>query len=389
METSSIRLGKVAGVPVGMSWSLIVLALLFAFGLAEGRFPSSDPGYATSSYWLAALVTVVAFFGSILAHELGHALVARRAGLEVEGVTLWLLGGVARFKGEADDPRAELRIAAIGPVTSGLLGLAFAGAAWIQSQLGIDPLLGSMLAWLAVINLTLAAFNALPAAPLDGGRVLAAAIWRRTGDRNRGLLGAATAGRYLGGGLIAFGVWELLFRGSDLGIWTAFVGWFILQTAQSETATARARSTLAGIPVVEAARPDPPVVDEGLTVDGLVALLGHEGQHSAFVVRESDGVLRSVVTLDDIRRVPPGRRSEVTLREIAVPIAELTTAWATEPLLQALQRVPADHRPEIVVYDHRMSLVGVVSRADLSRLASRSRGGPPPPPPRRSGMPAR
>ena len=107
------------------------------------------------------------------------------------------------------------------------------------------------------------------------------------------------------------------------------------------------------------------------------------------MVLESDGVLRSVVTLDDIRRVPPGRRSEVTLREIAVPIAELTTAWATEPLLQALQRVPADHRPEIVVYDHRMSLVGVVSRADLSRLASRSRGGPPPPPPRRSGMPAR
>lgn len=390
METTSIRLGTIAGVPVGASWSLLVLAAIFAVGLAEGRFPASDPGYGGSTYWAAAGVTVLAFFASILAHEMGHALVARRSGLRVEGVTLWMLGGVARFDGESTRPDDELRIAAVGPLTSAALGLVFGGLSWLVSQLGVDPLASSVLSWLALVNLGLAAFNALPAAPLDGGRVLAAAIWWRTGDRNRGLLGAASAGRVLGSGLVAVGVWQLLTDGTDLGIWTALVGWFVLQTAQSEAATARARRTLAGIPVVEAARPDPPVVDEWLTVDGLVTILGDGGDHTAFVVRESDGVLRSVVTLEDIRRVPPARRGEVTLGEIAVPIAALTTAWATEPLLDVIGRVPADGRPEIVVYDARMCLVGVVSRSDLSRLSSRGADRPPPPPPpRRSGSPAR
>lgn len=389
MERSSIRLGTVAGIPVGASWTLVVLAAIFALGLAQSRFPASDPGYASSTYWLAALGTVLAFLGSIVAHELGHALVARRSGLHVEGVTLWLLGGVTRFSGDVSRPEDELRIAAIGPVTSAAVGVGFAGAWWVVGQLGLDPLVASALGWLAVVNLGLALFNALPAAPLDGGRVLAAAIWWRSGDRNRGLRGAATAGRWLGSALLAVGVWQLLSTRSDLGIWTAFVGWFILQAAQSEAATARVRTTLAGIPVVEATRPDPPILDEDLTVDGLISVLGDGGQHTAFVIRETDGILRSIVGLEDIRRVAPARRGDVRLHEIAVPIAALTTAWATEPLLDVLERVPTDGRPEIVVYDARMCLVGVVSRTDLTRLSSRGAvRPPPPPPPRRSGSPA-
>lgn len=390
MDRTSIRLGNVAGVPVGVSWTLLVLAAVFTIGLAEGRLPASDPGYATTTYWVAALVTVAGFVGSILAHELGHAIVARRQGFEVEGVTLWLLGGVARYKGETDRPQAELGVAAIGPLTSLAVGLVFAAGAWSVDLVGIDPLAGSVLRWLAVVNVVLAAFNALPAAPLDGGHVLAAVIWWRTGDRHRGHLGAAAAGRYLGYALIAVGAWQLLSATADLGIWTLLIGWYVLQSAQAEAAGARARAALAGIPVVEAARPDPPIIDEWLTVDGLVAVLGDGGDHSAFVVRESDGVLRSIVTLDDIRRVPPARRGDVRLVDVAVPIAELTTAWSTEPLLDVLRRVPVDGRPEIVVYDPRMCLVGVVSRTDLTRL---SRAGsdrpPPPPPPRRSGSPAR
>lgn len=390
MDRSSVRLGNIAGVPVGVSWTLLVLALVFTVGLAEGRLPASDPGYAEATYWIAALVTVAGFVASILAHELGHAIVARRHGFQVQGVTLWLLGGVARYTGETDRPQTELSVAAIGPATSLAVGGVFAGTAWAVDMLGIDPLAGSVLRWLAVVNVVLAVFNALPAAPLDGGHVLAALIWWRTGDRHRGQVGAAASGRYLGLALLGFGVWQLLVARSDMGIWTAFVGWYVLQSAQAEAVGARARAALAGIPVVEAARPDPPIVDEMVTVDGLVAMLGDGGDHTAFVVRESDGVLRSIVTLEDIRRVAPGRRGSVTLGEIAVPIADLTTAWSSEPLLEALQRVPVDGRPEIVVYDPRMCLVGVVSRSDLDRLARRAADRPPPPPPpQRSGSPAR
>lgn len=391
METSSIRLGRIAGVPVGLSWSLLVVAGVFALGLAEGRYPASDPGHGPAAYWLAASVTVVLFFASVLAHELSHALVARRHGLPVEGITLWLLGGIARLGGEARTPSAELRIAAVGPLTSAALGAAF----WLGEQAadvaGAPALARSVLSWLALINLVLAAFNSVPASPLDGGRVLAAIWWWRTGDRTRGYVGAATMGRLLGFGLLALAAWQATHDDLSLAVWTAFIGWFVHQSAAADGRSAVTRRTLAGLTTVEAARPDPPIVDEWLTVDGLVALLGDGGDHTAFVVRESDGVLRSIVTLDEIRRVPPQRRSVVRLGEIAVPIAELTTAWATDSLLSALDRVPGDHRPEIVVYDERMCLVGVVSRADLARLVHAASNGSRtrlPDPPHRTDVPS-
>jgi Zn-dependent protease len=384
VESASIRLGTIAGIPVGLSWTLLVVAGVFALGLAEGQYPNSNPGYGTGAYWIAAVVTVGVFFGSILVHELSHAVVARRHGIPVEGITLWLLGGVARLGGEARTPAAELRIAGVGPLSSGLLAAVFWAMAWVAGQLGLDPLLHHVLAWLALINLILAIFNSIPAAPLDGGRILAAVWWWRTGDRTKGLVGAAAAGRLLGGGLMAYAAWEFVYRDGVMALWTALIGWFIWQSAQAEGQSALTRRSLAGITAVEAARPDPPVVDEWLTVDGLVALLGDGGDHTAFVVREHDGVLRSVVSLDDIKRVPPSRRGDTRLGDIAVPIADLTTAWATEPLIGVLDRIAVDGRPEIVVYDARMCLVGVISRADLGRLihqATNARNAPPPPPP--------
>lgn len=386
MDSSSIRLGRIAGVPVGMSWTLLLIAGVFALGLAEGRFPASNPGHALGAYWAAATVTVVLFFVSILAHEVAHAVVAKRHGLPVEGITLWLLGGVARLGGEAPTPRAELQIAGIGPVSSAAIGLAFFGAAAAASSVGVHPLAVEVLAWLALINALLAGFNALPAAPLDGGRVLAAVWWWRTGDRTRGLVGAANAGRWLGAGLLAFATWQVFEGETMVALWTAFVGLFVWQTAVNEGRGALARGSLAGLTAVEAARPDPPIVDEWLTVDGLMAVMGDGGDHTAFVVRESDGVLRSIVSADEIRRVHPHRRGSVRLADIAVPISSVTTAWATEPLLGVLDRIPGDDRPEIVVYDDRMCLVGVVSRTDLARLIQRAGNGrtpaaPPPPPP--------
>ena len=384
---TSVSLGRIFGIPVGINWSVLVIATLIALLFGLGPMPREvAPGLPDGVYVLAGVVAAVLFLGSILAHELGHAVVARSRGVEVEGITLWLLGGVARLGGEAPSPRAELRIAAVGPLSSGLLAALFWALAWGASRLGVDPLAVEVLAWLALINGLLAAFNALPAAPLDGGRVLAAIWWWRTGNRTRGLVGASNAGRLLGGALLGFAGWQFLVGQGMVALWTAFIGWFIWQTAITEGRSAVARGSLAGLTAVEAAPPDPPIVDEWLTVDGLIAVLGDGGDHTAFVVRESDGILRSIVSLDDIRRVQPQHRGQVRLGDIAVPIAELTTAWDTEPLLAVFDRVPSDDRPEIVVYDSRMCLVGVISRADLARLihqaGARRHPSPPPPPPR-------
>ncbi|MGV9536097.1 M50 family metallopeptidase [Streptosporangium sandarakinum] len=171
------------------------------------------------------------FFASLLAHELAHALVARRAGVSVKSITLWLLGGVTEFDGEVGSPRAELRISLAGPVTSALVaGAALAVAAAARGV----PVVWSALVWLATVNGVLAVFNMLPGAPLDGGRVLHAVLWWRCGDRERADRVAARAGQSLGMALIAAGVVQTLVWSPMGGLWTALVGWFLSGSARSE-----------------------------------------------------------------------------------------------------------------------------------------------------------
>lgn len=370
MERANIRLGKIFGIPVGMSWTLMVVVWLFSLGLAEGHFPAESPGHASVSYWLAALVTVVVFFGSVLAHELAHALMAKRYGIRTEDITLWMLGGVARLTETPKTPAAQAKIAGIGPITSGAIGALLLAASWGVAQIGEEPLVVSVLRWLGGINLLMAAFNSLPASPLDGGSVLSAIIWWRKKNAQKGQIGAAQAGRILGAGLLGFGAIRMLMMGDTYGLWGMLIGWFIWQNAQLELRGAEARNLLQGLTAVEATIPDPPIIDEGLTVDGLIAMMGATPNHSAFVVRESDGVLRSVITMDDIRQIPPNRRSQMLLRDTAIPIEQLTTAWDTDSLLDVIERAATASRPEIVVYDDRMCLVGVISREDLIRLAT-------------------
>lgn len=193
-----IRLGRVAGVDVGLNYSVLAIFLLITLGLATGRFPALFPDQAQVSYWVAGLAAGMLFFVSLLTHEVSHAVVARHFGLEVDTITLWLFGGVANLEGEAPDPAAELRIAGVGPLVS----LVLAGAFWIVAvglaAAGLPGLVADVSVWLAVINLMLAVFNVMPAAPLDGGRILRAFLWRRRGDRTSAAITAARAGRGFG-----------------------------------------------------------------------------------------------------------------------------------------------------------------------------------------------
>jgi Zn-dependent protease len=231
---ASIRLGRFFGIPVGLSWSVLLIAGLLTLSLATSLLPGSAAGYPDSAYVVAALATALLFFGSLLAHELAHAVVARRHGVEVEGITLWLLGGVAALRSESPSARAELRIAAVGPATSLGLAGAFGVAALAADVLLLPALAVAAFAWLALINAALAVFNLLPAAPLDGGRILAGALWAGHGDRWRAAETAARAGRVVGFGLIAFGILGFLTPLPFGGLWTALVGWFIVTTAAAE-----------------------------------------------------------------------------------------------------------------------------------------------------------
>ena len=208
----NIRLGRIAGIPVGLNWSVLFVFGLLAWELADLVLPQDQPGHPVALYWIAGAVTTVLFFGSLLAHEAAHALVARRHGIAVRSITLWLFGGVSELEGEALTPDVEFRVAVVGPLTSFAVALA-AGACslLLHAGSGSTPVVAAALGWLAWINLLLGGFNLIPAAPLDGGRILRAVLWHRSGDGSAPPPPPrAVARRSIGYALVVLGVLECL-----------------------------------------------------------------------------------------------------------------------------------------------------------------------------------
>ena len=195
------------------------------------------PGLTGAAYFMAALATAILFLGSIVAHELGHSIVAQRNNIGVRSITLFALGGVASLEREADDPGAAARIALAGPAVSVAIGAIALAVSSVMGSLGFGALITAAFFWLGVINLALAAFNMIPALPLDGGRVLQAVLWKRTGERHQATISAANLGRWLGWALVALGVWQFTQSGS--GLWTALIGWFVVMSAKAEGFRAR------------------------------------------------------------------------------------------------------------------------------------------------------
>lgn len=366
---ASFRLGRVAGVPVGVNWSVLVIFLLIAWALSASLFPRSYPGHSAVAYGAAGLSAAVVFFVGLLAHEVAHAVVAKRNGIEVEGITLWLFGGVSQLKGEAKDPGAELRIAGVGPLVSLLIGLFFVAVAGLLAVAGVHGLLLGALSWLAGINVLLAIFNVLPAAPLDGGRLLRAAVWKATGDRTKASVVAARAGWVLGIALIALGLWQFLVGAGIGGLWLALIGWFLIGAAGMEERQARMGSALRGVRVGDVMTPQPQTASGDMTVADFVDHYLFAYRHSALPLTDQ-GRPVGLVTLDRVRGIPADRRASITLAEVACRADELVLARPEEPLNELLPRLTecADGRA-LVVTDQR--LVGIVSPSDISRAVQR------------------
>ncbi|MEU1684818.1 site-2 protease family protein [Micromonospora sp. NPDC005707] len=366
---ASFRLGRIAGVPVGVNWSVLVIFVLIAWALSASQFPRAYPGHSAVAYWAAGLAAAVVFFLGLLAHEVAHAVVAKRNGIEVEGITLWLFGGVSELKGEARDPGAELRIAGVGPLVSLIIGLFFGAIAVLLAVAGSHGLLLGALSWLAGINVLLAIFNVLPAAPLDGGRVLRAAVWKATGDRTKAAVVAARAGWVLGALLIGLGLWQFLAGSGVGGLWLALIGWFLIGASTMEERQARMGSALRGIRVAEVMTPQPQTASGEMTVADFVDHYLFAYRHSALPLTE-EGRPIGLVTLDRVRGIPADRRAATTLAEVSCRADELVLATPDEQLSDLLPRLSAcaDGRA-LVVTDQR--LVGIVSPSDISRAVQR------------------
>ncbi len=375
MGRSSIRLGRIFGIPVGLDWSLFVIAGLLTFSLAGDQFPAEFPGEAVGAYWVVGLATAALFFASVLGHELAHSVVARRHGVEVDGITLWMLGGVAKLGGESPSARAELLIAAAGPATSVALAVGFGASAITLTTLGAPGLVGSGLAWLSLINAVLVLFNLIPAAPLDGGRILAALLWFHHGNRYRAAATAAQVGVVFGWLLVGVGALGFV-AGLGFGtLWTALIGWFLINAARAEGEMARSRLAFGDVHVGDVMTADPPRARGWLTVEGFLTDDAPRLRDRVVPVESFDGTIAGLVNVDTLRAVSPYERAMRRVADYMVPLAAMRTARPDDKLADVMMRPGRPRVDHVVVFDGDR-LVGIVAPSAVASLQAVSRANP-------------
>jgi len=359
-------MGRLAGVELSIHPSWLVIAFLITYSLAVAQFPAQFPGWSSAQYWVVAAATAVLFFASVLAHELSHAIVARRFGLSVAGITLFIFGGATTLDGDSRTPREEALIAVAGPATSIAIGAALVAVDLVIAQ----PQLGALVGWLGFINITLGVFNLIPGFPMDGGRVLRAIIWRLRGDRLVATRNAATVGRIFAYLLVAGGVFLALQPGLLFsGLWLALIGWFLSNAAEATAAQAGVESSLRGIRVRDAMDPTPPAVSPNETVADLVQERMLRGEDRSYLVQHDDGGLAGIVTLSDVRRVPRETWPTARVTDVMTRFADLVTVKPDAPLVDALRSLQEKEVGQLPVIDadERMP-VGLVTRRGILRL---------------------
>ena len=358
--SGNFSIGKVGGIEVRLNWSLIVVVVLVAWSLEAGVFPSTNPGLSHGTYIAMGIVAAVLFLASILLHELGHSLVARREGIEVDSITLWLFGGVSQFKGRFKSPGDEFRVAFTGPFVSIVLGVVSVLIALAHLPSSVD----GVAAWLGYINLILAVFNLLPAAPLDGGRVLHSVLWRVKGDYNWATRIASDVGQAFAYLFIALGLVMFVFQGSFSGAWLAFVGWFLLQGAKAEARYAATEEALGGARVRDLMVRHPVTVDADSTIGQFMDEVAWSRRFTTYPVLDGAKPV-GLLAFASVAAVPRSEWDTRGVRDAMIPLAQVPLLTQDERAVDALAELSAGANRGLVVDNEH--LAGLLSITDLAR----------------------
>ena len=372
------RIGSLFGIDICLDPSLLIIFVLIVYLLGTGVFPTWHPDWDNSTGWLVAVAAAVLFFVSLLAHEMAHALMSRRFGMEVRRITLFLFGGVAEMEDEPREPRAEFLVAIVGPATSLVLGLVFSSIALFMAGPGFADLLAedsdaalaslsplaSLLLWLGPVNTILGIFNLVPAFPLDGGGVLRAAIWWYTGDLHKATRLGSEAGRLFGWVIIILGVAQIVSVMLFQGLWLVLIGWFLTNAASASYRMLILRDLLEGVSARDMMRtPFESVPAQMRVVDFVENHLMQSSQLLWPVLEEEQ--LIGLVTLDEVRKIPAGDREVTTVGAVMRnDLAALTLAPGTEAKL-VLERLGVSAAPLAVVEGSRV--LGLLSAADAAK----------------------
>jgi Zn-dependent protease/predicted transcriptional regulator len=362
---SSIRLGTLFGIEIGLHYSWFLIALLITMSLGS-QFQTSHAEWGSTIIWALAVLTSILFFVTLLAHEMSHALVARSRGLKTTAITLFALGGVAQIEKEPEDAKTEFLVGIVGPFSSAVIGVVSLGIAWALGwRIGAEPAtpLRAMFVWLGYINLSLAAFNMIPGYPLDGGRILRSILWLTSHDAVRATERAAMVGKVIALLFIAFGIFQFFGGAGFGGLWIAFIGWFLLQAATASASSVALTAGLKGVRVSDVMTSDCVTLDGNMNVEQFVENYLLRSGKRCFVVQEN-GQVAGLVTSHEIKELERPRWPYTTLSDIMRPLDQLHTVAPATPVMEALETMGRDDVNQLPVVSGN-HLDGIITRANV------------------------
>jgi len=370
MPGRSLRIARIAGIPVGVSpWWLVIVALI-TWSLGASYFPEVVHGISPGASYALGLASALLLFASILAHEFGHAIVARHRGIEVEEIDLWLLGGVSRMRGEAHDPNDELRYALAGPAVTAVIAACF-GAAALLLPSSTPPVVQALVEYQALVNGLILVFNLLPAFPLDGGRVLRSLLWRHSGEVGRSTETAASVGRGFGYLMIFLGLLEFV-SGAPEGLWLALIGFFIVMASGQQAAGAQVQAALSGVHASELMSTPVVSIPERASAAQATTEWFLPRRYTSFPVVDEQGRAIGVVSVAQIGRLTRSERAQQNVGELADRDPSLLLA-EEEDVARLLERPAFARVGRAVVVDNRGRPIGLISITDVQRALRASR----------------
>jgi Zn-dependent protease/predicted transcriptional regulator len=362
---AQIRLGRIAGIAIGLHYSWFIIAFLIGMSLIE-QFHASMPQWSNAVTWSAACITAVLFFVTLLLHELAHSLVAKAKGLKVRSITLFALGGVSQIESESPDAKTEFWVAIVGPLSSLVIGgvcLLLAHVAGWTGLMHVDNPVAAVLLWLGYINVILAIFNMVPGYPLDGGRVLRAVVWFFNKNQVRATQVAARTGQLVAFAFIIYGLFRFFTVENFGGLWIAFIGWFLLDAARSSVAQVELMDVLRGRKVADLMERDCPIVDSHISLYDFVHQFLLNSGRRCYVVIQGDRLV-GLITPNEVKGVPAEDWPHTSVQSAMRPLAQLRTVSPETPVTQALEVITQDDINQMPVVANGR-LLGIFSRASV------------------------
>jgi len=360
---SSFKIGRILGIEIGIHVSWLFIFAFLTWSLAVGYFPLDDvlPGRSSATYWLLGAVSSLSLFASVLAHEIGHSIVARRNGIPVKNIILFIFGGASNITKEAETPGAEFRMAVTGPIVSFVLSAIFFVIYFASGGVETKTALNAVVVYLAQINLVLGVFNLLPGFPLDGGRVFRSIIWKINKDELKATRIAATTGQVIAY-IFIFGGIALAFTVGIGGLWLALIGWFLASAASASYQQSVLSEALKGVKVKEISGASVKTASPNLTIEQALAIMMENNQRALPVM--DGGRMAGLLSMTDVKKTPRDLWTSETIDRIMTPASEVKTVAPDDDIAAALELLQSSGYNQLPVMSNGQ-LRGMLSRADL------------------------